>query len=113
MKYFAFNSADYDSRGFNLADSAASGQLASAVKRDSADGENANLEPFFNAGGKLILYHGWSDPALSPLATVNYYTSVGKQLHLTLAGRGRMRACSWCRACIIAEAVPVPTFSIL
>ncbi|HKA54411.1 MAG TPA: tannase/feruloyl esterase family alpha/beta hydrolase [Candidatus Binatia bacterium] len=26
--------------------------------------------------GKLILYHGWSDPGISPLNTVNYYESV-------------------------------------
>jgi len=30
----------------------------------------------FNArGGKLILYHGWDDPAISALSTINYYDS--------------------------------------
>jgi feruloyl esterase len=27
-------------------------------------------------GAKLILYHGWSDPDISPLNTVNYYKQV-------------------------------------
>ena len=37
---------------------------------------NANLKPFKNAGGKLILYHGWSDPDIAPLSTINYYENV-------------------------------------
>ncbi len=35
-----------------------------------------NLKAFKNRGGKLILYHGWSDPALAPTNTVDYYESV-------------------------------------
>lgn len=37
------------------------------------DAENADLRPFARRGGKLILYHGWSDPDISPLNTINYY----------------------------------------
>lgn len=39
-----------------------------------------NLRPFQARGGKLILYHGWNDPAISPLNTVNYYKSVLAEL---------------------------------
>jgi hypothetical protein len=35
-----------------------------------------DLTAFKQRGGKLIIYHGWSDPAISPLNTVNYYQSV-------------------------------------
>jgi feruloyl esterase len=35
-----------------------------------------NLTAFKARGGKLILYHGWNDPAISALNTINYYTSV-------------------------------------
>jgi hypothetical protein len=35
-----------------------------------------DLRPFQARGGKLILYHGWNDSAISPLYTVNYYESV-------------------------------------
>jgi hypothetical protein len=28
--------------------------------------------PFAAKGGKLILWHGWSDPHISPLGTIAY-----------------------------------------
>ena len=33
----------------------------------------AKLLPFLAKGGKLLLYHGWSDPALPPYETVLFY----------------------------------------
>ena len=35
-----------------------------------------NLAAFKARGGKLILYHGWNDPAISALNTINYFESV-------------------------------------
>ena len=37
---------------------------------------NPDLRAFRARGGKLILYHGWNDAAISPLATIDYYNSV-------------------------------------
>ena len=37
---------------------------------------DANLTAFKARGGKLILYHGWNDPAISALNSINYYESV-------------------------------------
>lgn len=35
-----------------------------------------DLSAFAARGGKLILYHGWNDPGLSPYNTIGYYKSV-------------------------------------
>ncbi|HUA87635.1 MAG TPA: tannase/feruloyl esterase family alpha/beta hydrolase [Bryobacteraceae bacterium] len=37
---------------------------------------NPDLKPFKDRGGKLLIYHGWSDMAISPVNAVNYYNSV-------------------------------------
>jgi feruloyl esterase len=35
-----------------------------------------NLKAFFAHDGKLLMYHGWSDPNVSTLNTIKYYKSV-------------------------------------
>jgi Tannase and feruloyl esterase len=68
-----YQNAAWDFRAYNLdqdvkvADDAMGGRL-NAV--------DPNLKGLRDRGGKLILYHGWSDSALAPMATVNYYQSV-------------------------------------
>ena len=52
---------------------------------DQTDGEalnatNPDLKRFKDRGGKLILYHGWSDPAISPLTTIDYYKSMQRTM---------------------------------
>jgi Tannase and feruloyl esterase len=39
-----------------------------------------DLRPFKAHGGKLILYHGWSDAAVPGLSTINYYDSVAASM---------------------------------
>ncbi|HMD34609.1 MAG TPA: tannase/feruloyl esterase family alpha/beta hydrolase, partial [Vicinamibacterales bacterium] len=47
---------------------------ADAVNGDIVNALDANLKPFISRGGKLIQYHGWSDPQISPASSVQYYT---------------------------------------
>jgi feruloyl esterase len=37
---------------------------------------NTDLGPFREFGGKLLMWHGWSDAALTALATIDYYEKV-------------------------------------
>ena len=41
---------------------------------------NPDLTAFFASGGKLIQYHGWSDPQIQPLSSVRYYESVVQRM---------------------------------
>ena len=44
------------------------------------DATNPDLSRFAARGGKLILYHGWNDPAISPWNTVAYYKGMEKEM---------------------------------
>ena len=44
------------------------------------DATNPDLSRFRAHGGKLILYHGWDDPAISPANTVLYFESVERAM---------------------------------
>ena len=39
-----------------------------------------NLKPYKNRGGKIIIYHGWADPAISAYGTLDYYEEMTKQV---------------------------------
>lgn len=39
---------------------------------------DADLRPFRAAGGKLLVYHGWADPGISALGTLDYVERVAK-----------------------------------
>jgi feruloyl esterase len=68
-----FEDPDWDWRTFRYdVDLAA----AKAKLGDVVDAMDPDLRPFKNHGGKLILYHGWSDFGISPEATRRYYESV-------------------------------------
>lgn len=51
---------------------------AAAVKKYSKtmDAFDPDLTRFRNHGGRLLLYHGFNDPSISPLNTINYYEQV-------------------------------------
>ena len=67
-KYIVFSDTTWDYsryRGPLAKDAARFGEIGNA--------DDPNIARFTAHKGKLILYHGWADPALNPLATIEYY----------------------------------------
>lgn len=56
-------------------DAAMFARLEPARRLYNAD--DPNLTPFAAHGGKLILWHGWSDHHISPINSIDYYERVG------------------------------------
>lgn len=56
--------------------------LRQSIAKESAnlDATNPDLSKFAAHGGKLILFHGWNDPAIAPGSTIIYFESVIKQM---------------------------------
>jgi len=58
----------------------ASLKQAISVTAADLDATSPDISRFVARGGKLILYHGWNDPAISPWNSIAYYESVQKQM---------------------------------
>lgn len=75
FKYFVYGDSAWRHVGYDLAraghDAKRIDELVSAT--------NADLSAFHAHGGKLLLAHGWSDPALSARATIEYFRAVQQQ----------------------------------
>ena len=54
------------------------------------DATDTDIEAFRSAGGKLIMWHGWADPGVPPLGTVDYYRGVQRKFGAATASFARL-----------------------
>jgi hypothetical protein len=68
-----YEKADWDYKTFKVDDGLKAAQEKTGKALNATD---PDLKAFKARGGKLIVYHGWDDPAITALNTINYYDSV-------------------------------------
>jgi hypothetical protein len=72
FKYMVFNDPSWDYTRYEFSNYKKDTALVASV----LNATNTNLDAFKARGGKLILWHGWSDPALTALGSIRYYDQV-------------------------------------
>ncbi|HEV3277797.1 MAG TPA: tannase/feruloyl esterase family alpha/beta hydrolase [Terriglobia bacterium] len=72
-----YGQKDWDPKTFTV-----DGALKAADAKTEAalNATDPDLSPFKARGGKLIVFHGWSDAAIPPENAINYYNSVKARL---------------------------------
>ncbi|MGH9398183.1 MAG: tannase/feruloyl esterase family alpha/beta hydrolase [Terriglobia bacterium] len=71
--YMVFNNPAWDYRTSNIDTDF---KIADQKLAHILNATDPNPRPFKARGGKLIMYHGWSDAAIPPLSSIKYYKSV-------------------------------------
>src|SRR4051812_21257127 len=72
FKYIVFNDPDWDYTKYDLSTWKTDTQRTATY----LNATNPDLSGFKSKGHKLLLWHGWADTGLSPLATIKYYDEV-------------------------------------
>ena len=72
-RYIVFDNPKWDWRTFELERDLAAAEKAGAGTLSAV---STDLSAFTGRGGKLLMYHGWADQDVPPLASINFYNSV-------------------------------------
>ncbi|KAH8704912.1 putative feruloyl esterase B-2 [Talaromyces proteolyticus] len=77
-RYVVYNNPDWDPLSFTSKDA----EVALAQNPFDIETWNGNLEPFRQAGGKVLTYHGMADPLISSDTSKWYYGRVSETMGL-------------------------------
>ena len=72
-----YDKADWGYKTADLSDATKASDEKGAKILNATD---PDLSHFKNRGGKLIIYHGWDDPAISALNTIDYFHQVQSKM---------------------------------
>ena len=72
-KYVVFKDPNWDWRSYDFDSDEARATRPENLIMNATD---PDMKAFFSRGGKLLLYHGWSDPLVPAVNTIKYYNSV-------------------------------------
>ena len=76
FRFFVFEDPNWDYKTFRFNAPRTASTATSIIRIQSwralFNAVNPDLSQFRARGGKLIHYHGWSDPDITPLNSVNY-----------------------------------------
>jgi Tannase and feruloyl esterase len=86
FRYFVYSDPAWDYRKYDFSTWRGDTRRVAAV----LDAEDTNLDAFTSRGGKLLLWHGWSDPALNPLSTIRYIDQVSARNPASTASSVRL-----------------------
>jgi len=84
FKNMVFEDANWQYRSF---DAVRDTKVADSKMAGAMNATDPDLGAFRKRGGKLILYHGWSDAAIPAVNTINYYQSVVAKAGAAEAGK--------------------------
>jgi feruloyl esterase len=77
FKYVVFRNPIWDYKTLDFDKDVA---LADKTDNGAINATDPSLKSFFGHGGKILLYHGWTDQLIPPRNSINYYTSVAHAL---------------------------------
>jgi feruloyl esterase len=84
FKYVVFKDPSWDFRTLDVAKHL---QLARQADGGTVNATSADITPFVERGGKLLIYHGWGDTNVPPRSSVNYYKRVVETLGADVVDR--------------------------
>ena len=97
IKNFVFADPNWDFKAWDMATDMPKVD-ADQKNRSVMDTWNPDLRPFRDRGGRLLLYHGWGDDAISPISTINYFREVAA---VTTGGKAADKAGDFVRLFLV------------